>query len=86
MQNIQKGGKMTNKYWEKMDTAPKDGTQILGYIDGEMYVTEWFEWCAPDGKCFKGFKHQGVLSNSFTHWQPLPKAPGDLFSIKEFVD
>ena len=60
--------------WQPIETAPKDGTVVLGccYLD---YLNEWIIVCV------KFFKGQFVASwnNSDdadpTHWQPLPKPP-----------
>ena len=59
--------------WQPIETAPKDGTHILGYADGEMTVVYWFsEECwqitvsglhADDGEWWP------------THWMLLPEAP-----------
>lgn len=65
----------TKKMWQPIGTAPKDGSSILAYNNGEMYVTYWTDLVDPDGTCIYGFEHLGILSNSFTHWKPLPEAP-----------
>lgn len=56
--------------WQPIETAPKDGTSILGYWDkGEVYGVVWFEdgqWCEYDPEC---------VVREPSHWQPLPKAP-----------
>ncbi len=60
--------------WQPIETAPKDGTQILGFADGRMAVVQWWEdfryWSlvvcgayADDGEWWP------------THWQPLPEPP-----------
>jgi hypothetical protein len=62
--------------WRPIETAPKDGAEILGYshIDHEFQVVSW------DGQnwsfaCF----HSGIRTNRTnliaTHWMPLPEPP-----------
>lgn len=66
--------------WQPIETAPKDGTSILLYVDG----------CVIEGN-YRGsedYKYWGYVSlNSHgcgccgeddpepTHWMPLPEAP-----------
>jgi hypothetical protein len=62
--------------WQPIETAPKDGTdilvvhrenrsflQIVAWEDGETV----FKWCSPDGPDY----HE----NAFSHWMPLPEPP-----------
>ena len=63
--------------WQNIDTAPKDGTSILGWTaEGicEIYWM-WGEWCqAP---CYSTYDGCGsaVLLCQPTHWMPLPPGP-----------
>lgn len=63
--------------WQPIETAPKDGTEILTYRKaGCQAVAAWFSqadtyaghpgWCVTDG--------MGLLD--ITHWMPLPSPPG----------
>ena len=60
--------------WRPIDTAPKDGTRILAYVHGEVDVIRWSispleceTWRGGDGR---------PLSETPTHWRPLPAKPG----------
>ena len=72
--------------WQPIETAPKDGTEILGvYLNGK-YDPEYsiIEWDGKGwvGKC-EGFRaiereddfHVDYFTPYCTHWMPLPKAP-----------
>ena len=60
--------------WEKIETAPRDGTHILvawdhGSIEKVSWCDDWKSWqqsCDPSLK---------VNNRGATHWQPLPAAP-----------
>lgn len=70
--------------WQLIDTAPQDGTSILGYADGVFAVVHWYN--SP--RCNSPLVEIGYWSldvyGAFaedsewtpTHWQPLPAAPG----------
>lgn len=67
--------------WKTIDTAPKDGTQIIliyAQETGECFVAWWgtdivsgkHDWViarAKDGTCF--------ICKNPTHWMPLPPPP-----------
>lgn len=64
--------------WQTIETAPMDGTPILGFADGDMTTVAWFG--GTDG--VDGYWSLVVsgwnASNSEwnpTHWMPLPDAP-----------
>jgi hypothetical protein len=60
--------------WQPIETAPKDGSTILGYwVNGEMHT----------GSVFHGRRHNEWTPefdtekewDMPTHWQPLPSPP-----------
>lgn len=69
------GNKPSVGQWQPIETAPKDGTEILAYgrkQDGAYFVAfeygDW--WCAgpwDEGWC--------ELNHAPTHWMPLPEPP-----------
>jgi hypothetical protein len=76
--------------WLDIATAPKDGTEFLGW--GELYEHEIISYKQPkgtlpdlvthDGITFKGdewvweTRGDGIVHYScFTHWMPLPDQP-----------
>lgn len=71
-------GGETVKEWQPIETAPKDGTEILGYGNaswqGKRYApgrhVAWFDlgkWWGRDSDAESGLH--------LTHWQPLPACP-----------
>lgn len=54
--------------WQPIDTAPKDGTEFLGWFPGSTVMIWWMG-------------QGGVWGNDFwegeapTHWMPLPEPP-----------
>lgn len=56
--------------WQPIDTAPKDGTQILACFKGQF---DWVIFIAHSDKS----RVWAAGYASPTHWQPLPKPPSD---------
>jgi len=67
--------------WRGIETAPKDGTRILGYgvlaLESENGIgtVKWESWyhnwvCDPNEAT-----ETGPESCVLTHWQPLPEPP-----------
>lgn len=60
--------------WQPIETAPKDGTQILAW-DGFNF--DLCEWSAPERRpqdaCWWIDNDKGSMHP--THWQPLPPPP-----------
>lgn len=62
------GGKC-KQGWQPIETAPKDGIDVLLFEDGKQYVASWSE--TAGGQFFNDAEHQ----HNPTHWMPLPKPP-----------
>jgi hypothetical protein len=72
----------TDREWQPIETAPKDGTGILviddNVMDGFHQVVFWdddakqpgWNWATSDGPSF----HR----ECFTHWKPLDKTPHEI--------
>lgn len=65
---------MSNNGWMPIESAPKDGTRILGVINGiTSKFTVEMEW-----NLYRGEWHRpmgtGVVIEP-THWMPLPAPP-----------
>lgn len=70
--------------WQPIETAPKDGSFVLGCQEGPW--TEWFrQSCAPQTVAYRTY-HPNQPGKAkwrdkdgkpvfITHWMPLPPAP-----------
>ena len=62
---------MTEQKWLPMETAPKDETEILLHVNGDIGVCYW-----RDDKVMTGWTWgMGNAFNNPTHWIPLPELP-----------
>lgn len=70
----------TQSAWQTIDTAPKDGTEILAAHDAEglVWTDQWMAEWEIDGKkgCWRQYEawQEGLIEGP-THWMPLPAAP-----------
>jgi hypothetical protein len=60
--------------WQPIETAPKDGTPVLGYRDGDMATVEWRaswgEWVLVVPRAYAEDDEWKP-----SHWMPLPDPP-----------
>lgn len=57
--------------WQSIETAPRDGTKVLGYwVGGEIHTghTDGENW-------FPAWEHQDDNWAMPSHWMPLPPPP-----------
>ena len=83
--------------WQPIETAPKDGTILIGKIPNESpdlnREIKWaFGWCSLYKWEWAGMRKATWLKlneeHQPTHWQPLPKPPQEEYQneIKELTD
>jgi hypothetical protein len=60
--------------WQPIETAPKDGTEILVFGESGVATDSWSPGCyvSETEDAEAGWSMLG-----HTHWMPLPPAPGD---------
>jgi len=69
--------------WQPIETAPKDGTEVLLYLGNPWSKTEKARWYAPWSNWQVGAipsdpvreEYFGIGKSVPTHWMPLPEAP-----------
>ncbi len=59
--------------WQPIETAPKDGTQVLLWIGG--HSEPWAQTGFFEGGYWLD-SYEGIDLSSPTHWMPLPPPPG----------
>lgn len=73
--------------WQPIETAPKDGTEIIVWDGGRADMVRWQDyefqnsgasWCMARGDTahegYVGYYGVHMVENP-THWMPLPDAP-----------
>lgn len=58
--------------WQPIETAPRDGTEIIGMIRPKVIRLVW--WFAPSSRTF-GWRDENGRTINPTHWMPLPPPP-----------
>lgn len=72
--------------WRPIETAPKDGTKVLLYINSRfegrrIVIAAWvhdpslsigYGWSSGEDL---GWECETYLERDLTHWQPLPEPP-----------
>lgn len=73
-----------NSQWQPIETAPKDGTPILGFSDGVMTTVFWENnssprrWTEGGWKLCVGFHYDSDDGEWWPeYWQPLPEGPNE---------
>ena len=66
--------------WRSMDSAPKDGTEVLLWTRDGLYAAAWLKdgqagSCQEDWHTYDGYKWYVICSNPPTAWMPQPSAP-----------
>lgn len=61
--------------WQPIETAPRDGTQILSYAVSGDHKFAVVAWCTRSKEWFLCDDDQKPDWIDITHWTPLPDAP-----------
>jgi|GEM_PF-1410987 len=67
--------------WESIETAPRDGTEILLYdqIEGEVYLGKWIDnsqqWCPQSSEMEVGFWSDDCHLPNVHYWMKIPDRP-----------
>lgn len=69
--------------WMPIESAPKDGTDVLVHAAGSTHAVSWCEdaeWWVVDDNKHGPYRLRG---SEPTHWMPLPSAPGSPVKVRE---
>ena len=62
--------------WQPIDTAPRDGTNILLFVCGSVIEGWWCEqWNDWEVVCLSSHVCGSIDDGTPTHWMPLPDPP-----------
>ena len=68
--------------WQPIETAPRDGTAVLGYIPSKRgaYLARQdvvpIHWSGWGGGVWDNSTSGHHIVEEVTHWMPLPEPPG----------
>ena len=70
-------GLEAKQQWQPIETAPKDGSTVLLFVQGDIVQAHWGE---PDGDynnlCWiPEYGQAAIWKAAVTHWMPLPEPP-----------
>ena len=71
--------------WQPIETAPRDGTWIVGLVDGAYPAIMYWAPLSGYGERYPwiGRDHSAYREESVAHWMPLPPPPA---LTKEKID
>lgn len=73
---------MSEGEWKPMETAPRDGSDILAYSPfGHGHLVVAFDDKAKPGWPWHTADGPSYALTTFTHWMPLPAPPIDPFKL-----
>jgi hypothetical protein len=71
-------GEQKDSQWKPVESAPKDGTRFLAWVDGAARVVMWGKTSHVPihGFCLADQGWEDFDLCEFFYWMPLPPAPG----------
>lgn len=75
--------------WNPIETAPKDGTEVLLFDDkeGEVYLGKWIDnsqkWCPQSSEMDVGFWSDEHHLPDVSHWMKIPQTPVKITKWKQ---
>jgi hypothetical protein len=63
--------------WQPIETAPKDGTPVDLWYEGERLTNYSWEQLSPDNGFFSPNRSGVCGVRNASHWMPIPEAPHD---------
>jgi hypothetical protein len=61
--------------WKPIETAPKDGTEIIGWEKSEGMFLVAYRPDLAENTSYTWFNLEGFWPHCPTHWMPLPNPP-----------